>query len=106
MSQSDRPGLPHRNCPPQASPIRPVAGQGVSSAPFGAGFPVKFLEEAMMPIDAGVEVSIGLIGTVRTPEQLAPFHLDAASSSGGEPLPPLSPAPSIPAGGRGTYFCR
>jgi hypothetical protein len=71
----------------QASPIWLVAGQGVSSAPFGAGFPVIFLEEAMMPIGAGVEVSIGLIVTAWAPEQLAPFHFDAASSSLGEPLP-------------------
>ena len=48
---------------------------------------MKFLEEAMMPIGAGVEVSIGLIGTVWAPKQLAPILLDAASSSVGEPLP-------------------
>jgi hypothetical protein len=38
LSQSDRPGLPHRDRPPQASPIRPVAGQGVSPAGLGRGF--------------------------------------------------------------------
>jgi hypothetical protein len=90
----------------QASPIRPVAGQGVSSAPFGAGFPVKFLEEAMMPIDAGVEVSIGLIVTARAPEQLAPFLLDAASGSVGEPLPATAAPRAILAGAMWVDFDR
>ena len=39
-----------------------------------------------MHIHAGVEVSVRFIVTVRAPEQFAPFHLDAASGSVGEPL--------------------
>ena len=60
----------------------------------------------MMPIDTGVEVSIGLIVTVRAPEQLAPFHLDAASSSVGEPLPETAAARAILAGAVGVDFDR
>src|SRR5260370_34579788 len=60
----------------------------------------------MMPIDAGVEVSISLIVTVRAPEQLAPFHLDAASSSVGEPLPETAAARAILAGAVGGDFDR
>jgi len=106
MSQSDRPGLLHRDCPLQASPIRPVAGQSVSSAPFGAGFPVQFLEEAMMYIHTAVPVSIGLRVTVRAPEQLAPSHSDALAVLVGEPLPQLAAARAILAGAMGIDFDR
>jgi hypothetical protein len=46
---------------------------------------VKFAEEAMMHIHAGVPVSVHFIATVRTPEQFPPFHSDALAVLEGEP---------------------
>ena len=48
---------------------------------------MQLIEEAMMYIRRRVEVGIGLIAAMRTPEQLSPFFLDAFSAPRGEPLP-------------------
>src|SRR5260221_13978422 len=60
----------------------------------------------MLHIHTAVPVSIDLILTVWAPEQLAPFHLDAASSPVGEPLPQVSASRAILAGAMGVDLNR
>ena len=42
--------------------------------------------ERAMHILRGIEVSIGLVVTDGTPEQLSPFHFDAFAAMGREPV--------------------
>src|SRR5258708_20039685 len=92
------PGLLHRDCPPQASPLRPVAAEGVrdsSAAAFEPRLPVPLLVEGVMHVDRGVVIGVGFIMAHRTAEQLAPLRLDAYPATEGEPLPPGSASRAI-----------
>jgi hypothetical protein len=65
------PGLLHRDCPPQASPLRPVAAEGVldsSAASFEPRLPVPLLVEGVMHVDRCVVIGIGFIVAHKTPE--------------------------------------
>src|SRR5258708_17754056 len=92
------PGLLQRDCPPQASPLRPVAAEGVldfSAAAFELRLPVPLLVEGVMPIDGGVVIGMAFIVADRTAEQLAPLLFAAHPATDGEPLPPGSTARAI-----------
>ena len=84
------PGLDHRGCPPQASPTRHLAGQGVAASKrrlaLGFAVPAELGEEAVMQIAASVMVCVGLIVTLWAPEQLAALPL--------HPFPCLKPRTS------------
>jgi len=87
------PSLDQRDCPPQASPLRPVAAEGVldsSAAAFEPRLPVPLLVEGVVHVDRGVVIGMGFIVAHRTAEQLAPLLSDADPTTDGEPLPPGS----------------
>lgn len=68
------PGLLHRDCPPQTSPLRPVATEGgldSSATSFGPRLPVPLLVEGVMHVDGCVVIGIGFIIAHRTSKQLA-----------------------------------
>ncbi len=87
------PGLLHWDCPPQASPLRPVAAEGgldSSTASFEPRLPVPLLVERVMHVDRGVVIGMSFIVAHRTSEQLATLLCDADPTTDGEPLPPGS----------------
>src|SRR6266700_2858222 len=74
------PGLLHWDCPPQASPLRPVAAEGgldSSTASFEPRLPVPLLVERVMHVDRGVVIGMSFIVAHRTSEQLATLLCDA-----------------------------
>ncbi len=84
------PGLDQRDCPPQASPLRPVAAEGgldSSAAAFAPRLPVPLLVEGVMHVNRRVVIGIGFIVAHRASEQLAPLLCYADPTTDGEPLP-------------------
>ena len=86
-SFADGPGLDQRDCPPQPSSIRPLARQSVfsRSSLLWARLPMKLAKEAVMHVDRGIKVGMGLVVTHRTKEELAPFAWNALACLGREP---------------------
>ena len=92
------PGLFQRECPPQASPPRPIAAEGVldsSAAAFESRLPVPFLVEGVMNVDRSVVIGMRFVVAHRTAEQFAPLRLYADPATDGEPLPPGSTTRAI-----------
>jgi hypothetical protein len=80
------PGLDQRDCPPQPSSIRRgPPDRACSAALLWARLPMKLAKEAVMHVDRGVKVGMGLVVTPRTKEELAPFAWNALACLGREP---------------------
>ena len=56
---------------------------------------MPFLEKAMMDVDRRIEIGIGCIATVWTPEQFSPTLFDALAFAVREPLAPLAASGAI-----------